>query len=206
MHSGINVINRNDTFDEHSFTRYKKRRSVNICRVIMRKLHARNERAMFLRRCVKTWSPLRYTRNDDLLGFIYSYVKSLFRSSTAFPRNNRYTVLSAREYLLYNQIRFDLSACTEDRNGARIPPPFRFIRGNESIDRRNRKCFDKTVSRAKHPWRMGGKISRFGQVKGEDTFVAWNQREERFSNNFEKEITEQRDFSSRFPSGDSIWK
>lgn len=128
----------------------------------------------------KTWSPLRHARNDDLLAFIYSrVVKSLFRSSTAFRRNNRYTkVPSAREILLYNQIRFDPSACIYEGSKwrtwklARIPPPkFRFIRENEAIDRRNRNCIS---SRAF----TSGKISRFGQVRGESksTFVAWNQR------------------------------
>lgn len=105
---------------------------------------------MFLRRFVKTSSPLRYARNDDPIDFIYSYVvKSLFKEQPRFDviivtRFSRLVNPCLQRYERLDSILRYLSRVytegAEDRNGAlgprkpaRIPPP-RFIRGNEPLE------------------------------------------------------------------------
>lgn len=158
---------------------------------------------MFLRRFVKTSSPLRYARNDDPIDFIYSYVvKSLFKEQPRFDviivtRFSRLVNPCLQRYERLDSILRYLSRVytegAEDRNGAlgprkpaRIPPP-RFIRGNEPLEEIGfpiKLYLDPNIHGCRRC--RGGKISRIGRGRGEDTFVAWNQREERFSNNFEE--------------------
>lgn len=71
-----------------------------------------------------------------------------------------------------------------DRVNPREFPHPRFIRGNESIDGRNRVCRETIFRHPRAGWEnIPIRTSRGG---GEDTFVAKGRRE-RFSNNFEKE-------------------